>query len=45
MDKTELRRNLKSHQVDEAQKLLEQAYLLASLENIIKKTALMAVFL
>ena len=38
MNKTELRGKLKNHQVDEAQKLLEQAYLLASLENIIKTT-------
>ena len=38
MDKTELRRKLKSHQVDETQKLLEQAYLLATLANIIETT-------
>lgn len=38
MNKTELRRKLKSYQVDEAQKLLEQAYLLTSLANIIETT-------
>ncbi len=38
MNKTELRRKLKSDQVDEAQKLLEQAYLLTSLANIIETT-------
>ncbi len=38
MDKTELRRKLKSHQADETQKLLEQAYLLAILANVIETT-------
>jgi 5-formyltetrahydrofolate cyclo-ligase len=38
VNKTELRRKLKNHQIDEIQKLLEQAYLLTSLANIVETT-------
>jgi 5-formyltetrahydrofolate cyclo-ligase len=38
VDKIKLRRKLKSHQVDETQKFLEQAYLLATIANIIETT-------